>query len=1086
MIFNIQFSKSVRLNTFKVFGVFLIVSLVGCKQKLPKELEEIANSLPEKIDYSIHVKPILSDRCFACHGPDNNTRKADLRFDTKEGIYAALKESDGKAFVPKNLKKSIAFQRMMTHNEDYIMPPPESNLILTDYEKAVIAKWINQGAEWKPHWSFIKPEKADLPEIQNFEWATNEIDFFIADKVTREGLENSEKADKETIIRRLSFDLRGLPPTLEEIDAFLSDNSENSYEKRVDEFLKSTDAAERLTLEWLDVARYADSHGLHSDGPRTMWPWRDWIIKAFKQNMPFDQFIKWQIAGDMLPDATKEQILATAFNRNHPMSAEGGIIDEEFRMSYVMDRVVTTSRTFLGLTLECAQCHDHKYDPLSQKEFYEFAAFYNNMNELGMIGDNGNFGPELPLTNAETDSLLSYIENLIDIKERKIADKRDKIEKTISNDINLENIQVRKPIGYFPLDAGKKVQEKNKTRFYYSNQNNQLKNAEAPQSLKTTAGIKGNSLQFGGDEDYLNIHNLADFEKNESFSISLWAKPQKKDQFQGLFSNTGTKNQNWRGYEIILDSLNYLMVRLTNTLPTNCIELLSKEPIPMNEWSHITMTYNGSGKANGVKLYINAKEIELNVHVDNLFRSILANNRTNQEKDFRPLTIGKTQRQFNGDKGLFNGLIDELEIYNVTLSPVEVAKIYSQFNNTGTLTFSKEQIAQHYLLTKDTGYIRLHNELTEIHKKEQSIYDTVVDVMVMQEENIPRPTFVLDRGSYDSPTERVYPAIPQVLGTFPEDLPKNRIGLADWLTSEDNPLTARVIVNRYWQMIFGTGIVKTAGDFGSQGELPTHPELLDWLAVDFMESGWDIRHLLKKMVMSSTYRQTTFTNNKTFEKDPQNQLLARGPKGRLAAEMIRDNALASSGLLVRKVGGPSVKPYQPEGLWEITSFSDLDNYVMDSGDDLYRKSMYTFVRRTVPPPNMNVFDAPNRSFCVVRRQKTITPLQALVLMNDPQFVEMCRAMADRIQQEGGNFASEQISYGFRLLTGRKPQNEEKEILLNLYNEELEQFTKSPKKCSELKEIGSYNQQFNKNAPKTAALTMVCNVMMSHDETFIIQ
>ncbi|MFY0627091.1 MAG: DUF1553 domain-containing protein [Reichenbachiella sp.] len=1076
------------MNQINLFHTVLFTSILiffsQCSYELPEEVSQASKSLPAVIDYSLHVKPILSDKCFACHGPDKANRKAELRLDTKEGIYAALNQSNGKAFIPGNVSKSVAFQRIMSDDEQFMMPPPESHLTITPKEKAILAKWIDQGAEWKQHWAFIKPIKNNVPNVDHSEKLNNEIDNFIAERLQREALEFSEKADKITLIRRASFDIRGIPPSIQEIDDFLNDIDKDAFENLVDEFLTSIDAAERLTLEWLDVARYADSHGLHSDGPREMWPWRDWVIKAFDNNMPYDEFIKWQLAGDLLPESSKEQKLATAFNRNHPMSAEGGIIDEEFRVSYVLDRTNTTSRAFLGLTFECSQCHDHKYDPLSQKEYYEFSAFYNNVNELGLIGDNGNFGPTLALTSEKTDSIIAYIEQEIENDEKKIAIEKGRLFELDKTDLNLSEVKVRAPLAEFHFDTTYLIKDKKKEIFKSPNAVKSKFFGKASKILTTVPGVKGNAHQFGEDTEFINLFDDVTFEKNEHFSFSIWVNIHEERPLQGIYCNTGHKTERWRGHEMLLDKENKVSIALMNCRPTDGILVTSRDPIPLNTWTNLTVTYDGSSKAKGLKLYVNGELVSVEEKIDNLYRTIVRPPWKNWKGELQriPMSIGKTQRTFGGDNGYFQGDIDELSVFDVTLSSLEVARIYQKIRPEFEMNISDEMIAEHDLLVSK-WYQTNSEKLAIIHGEHQSVYDTIIDIMVMQEQETPRQTYLLGRGAYDARKDEVFPNTPSILGSLSDSMPRNRIGLADWLTSRENPVVSRVIVNRYWQMIFGRGIVSTPQDFGSQGALPTHPELLDWLAVDFMESGWDLKGLLKKMVLSSTYQQTSRTTPELYERDPENILLSRGPKNRMQAEMIRDNSLMASGLLVKKIGGKSVKPYQPDGLWDVSSFSDLNNYHMDKGDDLYRKSMYTFVRRTLPPPNMQTFDAPNRSYCVVKRQRTSTPLQALVLLNDPQFVEMCRAMADRIQNEGGTKVEDQISYGFNLLTGRKATKEELNVLIELYKKEFQKYLTNPKAITALNEVGSYKSNESLDAVASASLTMICNVMMSHEEAF---
>lgn len=771
----------------------LIISLIGLVflgiwLLLPDDQKgtpgsESSKDLPAVISFNFHVKPILSDKCFACHGPDANKRKAGLRLDVEDVAKAELEENAGKfAIVEQDAGSSELILRIYTEDESFVMPPPDSHLKLTVEEKAILKKWIDQGAMYERHWSFIPPAKSGLPAVRDKDWPRNEVDYFILDKIEQAGLKPADEAPKEKLIRRLSIDLAGLPPTLEEINKFALSETEVSYDEIVDHYLSKPAYGEQMTREWLDVARYADSHGYQDDSYRTMWPWRDWVIHAFNENYPYDKFLTWQIAGDLLPNANKEQILATGFNRNHPITQEGGVIQEEYRSTYVSDRTNTLGKGIMGLTLECAKCHDHKYDPLSQKDYFSIYAFFNYVNEKGLR-----------------------------------------------------------------MDA---VQAKN--RKYY---------ADAP------------------------------FIKVED------------DDLDGILS----------------------FINKTDTMPLN--------------------------------------------------------------------------------------------------------------------------------------------------------------VMVMNDSSV-KDTHVLARGNYDAPTDPVNASAPEAILAFGEDLPKNRLGLATWLTKDENPLTSRVYVNRLWGKLFGQGLVKTTEDFGSQGALPTHPELLDWLAVEFVEHDWDIKYLLKKMVTSATYRQSSVIDPKKKKADPENVYLARGPRFRLGAEEIRDYILATSGLLNDELGGASVKPYQPPGLWEETNAGGnrgiLTSYVPDDGDKLHRRSLYTFWKRTLPPPSMTIFDAPNRDLCEVRRQKTNTPLQALALQNDEQVLEGARVLASSVSNQSLD-DEESVTMLFNSILFRDPSNSELEQMTDYHNQYLDKFREEEEEAEKLVSIGASEQNAEDTAG-TAALMMVAQVLYNLDET----
>ena len=778
----------VRKRTFfsglATLGLCLLLAY-ACQTSGEQMQSRGGNALPEVVDFNLHIKPILSDRCFKCHGPDPNTREGDLGLHTEEAAFAALGKDDPHyAIVPGDPEASMLIQRIHSEDPQEVMPPPESNLTLTDYEKKLLKIWVEQGAEWKKHWAFLPPEQPEIPNLEDREGVINEIDLFVKATLKQKGLTPNPPASKEALIRRLSFDLRGIPPSVDEIDAFLADESPGAYERLVDAFLDSDHYAERMAIDWMDLARYADTHGYQDDFERTMWPWRDWVIHAFRQNMPYDQFVTWQLAGDLLPDPTLEQLIATGFNRNHKITAEGGVIDEEYRVEYVADRVVTLGIGLLGLTMECARCHDHKYDPISQQDFFSTFAFFNSVPEKGFVAElNGN---------------PSY----------------------------------------------------------------------AP----------------------------------------------------------------------------------------------------------------------------------------------------------RP---------------------------HVTLTEEEMADVV------------------HFIKNRDS--------LPEI------------ELMVMRDMEEPRPSYILNRGQYNQPTEEVFPAPPEAIMPMNAKPDNNRLDLAKWLFDEEHPLTARVAVNRLWQQVFGRGIVATPFDFGNQGALPTHPKLLDHLAIKYREGGWDMQAMLKYMVMSATYRQSVTANDRELEVDPENRWLARASRIRLKGEMIRDQALVASGLLTQKVGGPSVKPYQPPGLWEETTGGgggSTARYVMSEGEDLYRKSLYTFWKRTVPPPGMLILDAPTRDLCTVERQKTNTPLQALLLLNDPQVLAASKSLAYRAWNEKEGTPAERITYMFRLVTSCQPSEEELNVLTDYFDTELAAFEEDPERAEAYLSIGTYTSPKDLPTGTIAAYTLVANTIFNLDKALI--
>lgn len=1033
---------------------------------MPKDVSEAYEELPSVIDFNIHIKPIISDRCYQCHGPDEQTRGANLRFDNEEGLFA--KGESGKyAFVPGNLKNSESISRILSDDPDYMMPSPKSNHILSAEEKATIIKWVEQGAEWKEHWSFIPPEKAKVPDESDGWENRNEIDLFIQSSLKKTGLAPSKEADRYQLLRRVTMELTGLPPTIEEIEDYLSDKSINAYEKIVDRLLDSDAYAERMTLEWLDVARYADSHGHHSDGVRFMWPWRDWVIKAFKSNMPYDDFATEQLAGDVMPDPGKEQIIATAFNRNHPTNAESGIVDEEYRLEYVANRTNTLGTAFLGLTVECARCHDHKFDPISQKEYYQLSAFFNNVKELGMSGNDGDFGPMVSLSDEDTDREVQNLGQEIAEWESKYLVEKNELE-AITDFVNSIDFKNTKPVLHHSFETI----TKNESRQILDNRKSSIE-----RNTDSIKGISGYARYFDHQNDVVSLNEIGQFESTDPFSVSAWINlDDDTGKTKVIVGNAGNKNTNWRGWDFYLDSTNRVAVRMINCLPHNYIHVVSKKSLQINNWTQVMFTYDGSSNASGINIYIDGEQADEAVVFDNLYKSILTIRR-GFTRDQRGLSMGKSNRGGTGDNGIFKGSIDEFSLFDREVLSTQVKSIYEQ-SKKGEIPIIYDASRVEYKSTLD--------QLSKLRTERLNIVDSIKELMVMKEMPVPRPTFLLKRGVYDARDEQVYPGTPQKILEMSSELPANRFGLSQWLFDPKNPLAARVAVNRYWQMIFGRGIVSTADDFGSQGAMPSHPELLDWLAVEFIESGWDLKALLKLMVTSHTYRQSSEVSEKELAEDAANIWLSRGPSYRLQAEFIRDNALAASGLLNKKIGGESVRPYQPDSLWiEKGNFSEaLKYYVRNKDEQQYRKSMYTFIRRTSPPPFMALFDAPSREVCTITRERTNTPLQSLVLLNDPQFLEASRALAVRLKNEAGDSLSDKIETGFKLALSRPPSEGELEVFKTLYNEEFDEFKKHESELDDYLAVGDFRIEGGYDPIEMATLTVLSNTLFNMDESFV--
>ena len=1066
---------------FLIIGVLLVFGRCNAPRQGPD-----AAPLPEVVDFNFHVKPILSDRCFKCHGPDANTREANLRLDTPEGAFAHLEDDTSRfSIVPGNAEESEVYVRITHPDPEERMPHPDSKLTVSDREKELIKRWIEQGAEWKTHWSFTPPSLPDLPAVKDDNWPRQPFDYFVLAKLEQEGLKPSPEETRAKWLRRVSFDLTGLPPTLEELDAFTADETEDAYEKVVDRLIASRAYGERMASVWLDAARYADSHGYQDDRPRTMWPWRDWVIDAYNENLSYDQFITWQLAGDLLPDASYEQKLATAFNRNHAITQEGGVVNEEYVTEYVADRTNTMATSVLGLTLECARCHDHKYDPISQKEYFEMFAFFNGIDERGQI----NYFDLAPKPNilVEDAELEAEIEAL--------RRKREAAEATLAGlSIPDTNFESWLNSSFVSLDLEASISE-GLVSYYPLDELDESRtpddvNPEKPGVINTRlinvlaapevdAGYEGNAFTFDG-ENYLNIGDIGDFDHADRFSMGGWVFSEERREKEASIIVKRNEEQKRGGYELVLTEENRLKAGLIHNQGSEQILVETREPVPAGTWSHVFFTYDGSAAASGVTLYVDGEEQAITVERDSLARRSILNG--------NDVLVGNwtTRNTGNGSRfGFEDGAVDEVRIYSRELAPIEVAVLagkdpkqaYAALPDDRKRLFASEQILPFYLNRVAPSFVSARSRLDSL----RSIQLEIPYVMIMEEMDEPRPTHVLARGAYDAPEEEVQPATPEHILSFPEDLPRNRLGLAQWVLHEDNPLTARVAVNRMWQMLFGRGIVATPEDFGSQGVLPTHPEMLDWLAVTFRQSGWDIKKTLKDIVLSSTYRQTAQSSPEMRQRDPQNELLARGPAQRFASEMVRDNALLVSGLLKHKEGGQWVKPYQPPGVWkELANQIGENKYRQSQGDDLYRRSIYSYWKRTIPPPAMLTFDAAERTVCVVKRPSTSTPLQALILLNDPQMIEASRMLAERVMNEE-NEAEAQLQLAFRLITSRLPDRDELRMLIQLFGDEFSRFEDDPNSAVELLSIGEMPVSDQVDKAKLAGLTVVINTMFNMDE-----
>jgi hypothetical protein len=1077
--------KSSAVNPF-VFGIAAVAaSLLSSRaarsngvrpaMKPPVKVSTAVGVKPARstVEFDRDVRPILSENCFPCHGFDENKRQAGLRLDTPQGAYAKL-ASGFFAVVPGKPKESELTERI-TSNSPIHMPPDYSAKKLTPGQIKILTQWIAQGAKYQPHWSFVKPVRPPVPAVRDKAWPRNPIDSFVLARLEKEGLRPSPEADRATLIRRLSLDLTGLPPAPEEVAAFVADDSPDAYERLVNRLLDSSHFGERMALKWLDLARYADTNGYHIDNQRDMWRWRDWVIDAYNRNMPYNEFLIDQLAGDLLPHPTLEQRIATGFNRNHPIDFEGGAIPEEYHAAYIFNRIDTTATTFMGLTVKCAQCHDHKFDPIRQKEFYEFYAFFNTISEQGLDGQQGNSVPYIkapyPGQQAQMDQ---YNQKIADLDERlKNRETEAKTAEAEWEKKSVEEMAKTPPVNdgllarySFDEETGDRVRDalgKSAPGIFVG----QPKHAE---------GEIGGGIEFDGNS-HLEFGDTAGFDRTDSFSYGAWIYPKTRDAMAVL--SRMDDGADFRGWDLYLSESGQVFAHMIHKWDMNALRVNTKAPIPVNQWTHVFVTYDGSGKAEGIKIYVNGKPADL---------EITHNSLTDTIKTDKPLRVGS-----RNPGAPFRGVIDEARIYGRALTSAEVERLagFDTIRQLLAVPADKRSASQqaslnrYYLDNVDEPYRQMKTERADWRSKADDLDKTIPTTMVMQEMDHPRVTHVLLRGQYDQLGEVVTPNTPSMLPPMAKNLPRNRLGLALWLADPNHPLTSRVEVNRLWEMFFGLGIVKTSEDFGTQGSRPSHPELLDWLATEFTRTGWDVKAMIRMIVNSSTYRQSSRATHEMMERDPEDRLLERAPRFRLPAETIRDQALSISGLLVDKQGGPSVKPYQPAGLWEEISFKGgftAQYYEQDHGEALYRRSMYTFWKRTVPPPALETFDATSREVCTVRRSITNTPLQALVLMDDPTYVEASRKIAERLMTEVPDSPAERAAFAFRLATCRAPKDEELGTLLSIYNRQWEKFHKDPRAAAELLSVGESPRNEKLDTAELAAWTSVASVILNLDET----
>ena len=1065
-----QFPTKMQPNTVRIYLAFAFAAWSTVSfQAMGFPVMGSANAnAAEAINFDRDIRPILSDHCFTCHGPDNNKRQAGLRLDQKEAAFSPV-ESGDTAIVAGQVGSSELIHRITSTDDSLVMPPPGKGKPLSKSQVELLSRWISEGATWSNHWAF-EPVKTPTVPVDNLAAGSvaNPIDAFVLRRLHREGLSQSPRESKERLLRRLSLDLTGLPPTLQDVDAFLQDTSANAIEKVVDRLLESPHFGERMAMPWLDLARYGDTSGYHNDSLRDMWLWREWVVKAFNANMPFDQFTTEQLSGDLIPNATIQQQIASGFHRNVMTSDEGGLIDAEYRNLYVVDRVATTGVTWLGLTIACAQCHDHKYDPTTQEDFYRLYAFFNNVPETGKDGvRDRNPKPFLRVPSEEqSKQLRQYEEDLADASTKLEALTKLANEKQTAWEAELvAAVQETPPSvadAHFPLES--------------SGDSNPIGEAsitaESHGKPKFVDGLIGKSFQSNA-KTWFEYGDRFAFEKDEPFSVSanLFVTSKGGAPYGKMDDKNGAK-----GWDLEFHGLRP-SVHLIHQWPKNAIHIQAEQDVVADTFTNITFTYDGSGKAAGLKLYVNGVLAKASVKEDGLTESI---------RTTTPFSIG---RRGNASTP-FEGRIDEVQIFKRELTPAEVTNsTLGHIRSIASISVDKRDAKQKSEIEKffrETQYPEYSDQLkakNALQKTKDDFENSIPNTMVMSEMDKPRDTFIKIRGSYDQDGTKVEAAGLSFLPPIKrqeEGKSLNRLQLSQWLTSAEHPLTSRVAVNRWWTILFGTGIVKTTNDFGIQGERPSHPELLDWLAADF-KRDWDIKRAIKQIVMSATYQQTSRSSADLQSRDQENRMLARGPRQRLDAELLRDNALTIAGILNPAIGGKSIKPYQPEGTWEINEMSGY-KYEKSKGTDLYRRGLYVYWRRSTVYPSFVTLDAPTREFCQTQRAKTSTPLQSLVLMNDPVFVEAARAMAQRILSQPNLDRNQRLELAWRFALARRPLAQESGVLQRTLDRQLATYRADPAAAKSLASVGDLEKPASLDDVELAAWTALCNVLLNLNET----
>ncbi|MEM9365463.1 MAG: DUF1553 domain-containing protein [Planctomycetota bacterium] len=1055
-----------RLVSYRQCAVIALSFFIALGSLRP--LAQAMDKPTQEIQFNQDIRPILSDMCFACHGPDEHGRQADLRLDTREDAvdFGAIDVDDPDA--------SLILERITTDDPDLLMPPPETGKKVSSEQIRLLKQWIASGAAYERHWSLEPiPELVEPPVLRDaavVDWSRMPLDMFVANRMVAQGYRPAKEIDRAGWLRRVTLDLTGLPPSLPELEDFLADDGDDAYELVVDRLLRSDAYGERMASMWLDVARYADTFGYQNDIEMEVWPYRDWVIRAFNENKPYDQFVLEQTAGDLLPNATQEQRLATTFNRLHRQTNEGGSVVEEFRQANIADRTATNATAFLGLTFDCARCHDHKYDPIRQRDFYQLAAYFADIDELGLYA---HFTRAVP-----SPAMLLYQGDEADRHEaiqRKVKAAREEYERVMEQSTRFWTTHADRLPGRLP--------ESPTPDHHFA--------LEAE-----SEGVVGKAKVFNGDDAFV-CEGVDEFGRHDPFTFALWVKPAlEQERMVVLHQSVAAEDSGFRGLEITLDR-GHLQSSLIHFWPGNAARVRSSEVVPINTWSHIAVTHDGTGTAAGLRLYVNGRQVARTVIRDQLTRDIL------HRKEWGDMKAGAVSVSLGArfrDIGFRDGAMDDLMVYRRDLSVAEIMALHNKSSaaiakekNDGNdgdgetnpnAALTESLALEHQLQVHDHPARDAWRSLLAALREENEFVTGLRAIMTMRTAKVSRPVHVLERGEYGQPGERVEPGTPSFLFQD-ESYATDRLGLARWLIDERNPLLARVAVNRFWHMLFGRGIVATLEDFGSQGRPPSHPRLLDRLARDFMNDGWDVKAFCKRIVLSATYRQSSQpADPDSLASDAANVWLARGPKHRLSAEQIRDVALYASGLMVQRVGGPSVKPYQPAGLWKESGTGK--RYTQSQGEGLYRRSLYTFWKRTAPPPAMLTFDATSRETCTARRELTTTPLQALVLLNDVQYVEAARVLAEQLVAEfpSSDSTLERWDNVFRRLVGRPPSRQQRAIVERLYRDQLAMFEKRPEDATKFVSLGDRPAATGLPASDVAATGVVVEMLFSYDETMM--